>query len=63
MGTVLSFQSHKRVIARPPIAAASDASVIIFPGVRYERVPGTEHGVVSRRPTDLVVRPQAPPQP
>lgn len=63
MGTVLSFQSHKRMVPRPPVAASSAASVIIFPGVRYERVPGAELAVTSRRTTELVMRPQVPPQP
>lgn len=35
MATILSFTPRNAAITRPPLAV--EASVIIFPGVRYER--------------------------
>jgi hypothetical protein len=35
MATILSFTPRNTAITRPPLAV--EASVIIFPGVRYER--------------------------
>lgn len=64
MGTVLSFQPRKRIVARPALAAPSTpSSVVIFPGVRYERFPNGELGAATRRANELAVRPGLPPQP
>ncbi len=35
MATILSFTP--RSVSRPPLAIGTESSVIIFPGVRYER--------------------------
>lgn len=38
MGSVLSFAPRDVAIVRkPPMAAGATASIVIFPGVRYER--------------------------
>ncbi|MEQ1942249.1 hypothetical protein ABMA32_07480 [Mesorhizobium sp. VNQ89] len=38
MGSVLSFSPRESAIVRkPPVAAGATASIVIFPGVRYER--------------------------
>lgn len=63
MGTVLSFESRKRLVARPPIVATSTPSVVIFPGVRYERCSTGDIAAASRRANELAARPQLPQQP
>lgn len=41
MGSVLSFAPRDVAIARkPPMASGATASIVIFPGVRYERNEG-----------------------
>jgi hypothetical protein len=42
MGTVLSFQRRELKVPRPPAKADSKPSVVIFPGVRYERYGAAE---------------------
>jgi len=39
MATILSFTPKSAGVGRPPLAVGTESSVIIFPGVRYER-PG-----------------------
>jgi hypothetical protein len=41
MATILSFVPRKRPVSRP--AEAGSASIIIFPGVRYEDAGGLNH--------------------
>ena len=52
MGSVLSFQPRTAVLRTKRIAAEAAASVIIFPGVRYERetasLPAVETAAASR---------------
>jgi hypothetical protein len=38
MGTILSFVPRKAAKARPEASYGATASIIIFPGVRYERM-------------------------
>lgn len=40
MGNILAFRPRKSSAAKAPKRSASPATVIIFPGVRYERVEG-----------------------
>ena len=37
MGMLLSFSPHKATKPRPKPSSGTTASIIIFPGVRYER--------------------------
>jgi hypothetical protein len=37
MATILSFTPRSASVSRPPLAIGTESSVIIFPGVRYER--------------------------
>jgi hypothetical protein len=37
MATILSFTPRSASVPRPPLAIGTEGSVIIFPGVRYER--------------------------
>jgi hypothetical protein len=37
MATILSFTPRNASVPRPPPAIGTESSVIIFPGVRYER--------------------------
>jgi hypothetical protein len=37
MGSVLSFAPRQAATARKPVAAGATASIVIFPGIRYER--------------------------
>ena len=39
MATILQFTASRKV--RRPERAGKGAKVIIFPGIRYEKVPGT----------------------
>lgn len=63
MGSVVSFEPHRAGVRRSPQTADGSASIIIFPGVRYERTTacpavagdGVELSSVSHR-KDLVPR-------
>jgi hypothetical protein len=61
MGTILSFEPRKPGVPRPPEALSSPPSVVIFPGVRYERyvAPESKSG---RLIAKHAKRPAAPPQ-
>ena len=37
MGSVLAFQPREAASIRKPLAAGTTASIVIFPGIRYER--------------------------
>lgn len=37
MGSVLSFAPREAATVRKPLAAGTTASIVIFPGIRYER--------------------------
>ena len=37
MGSVLAFAPRDAATIRKPIAAGDTASIVIFPGIRYER--------------------------
>lgn len=37
MGSVLSFAPREAATVRKPPAAGATASIVIFPGIRYER--------------------------
>ena len=38
MGSVLAFQPRDAAnVRKPPLAAGDTASIVIFPGIRYER--------------------------
>ncbi|WP_353642154.1 hypothetical protein [Mesorhizobium sp. WSM2239] len=44
MGSIVSFVQKRAGASRPGLAAGTPATVIIFPGVRYER-PGGQNAV------------------
>ncbi|AMS43605.1 hypothetical protein AA2016_4695 [Aminobacter aminovorans] len=44
MGSVVSFMPRQAAIRRSPRTAETSASIIIFPGVRYERTKGPASG-------------------
>jgi hypothetical protein len=50
MGSILSFAPRQAAIGRSSRATVGSASVIIFPGVRYERQPDEDKdgGVASK---------------
>lgn len=37
MGSVLAFQPREAASIKKPLAAGATASIVIFPGIRYER--------------------------
>ncbi|AWC24924.1 hypothetical protein CO731_04416 [Aminobacter sp. MSH1] len=41
MGSIVSFMPRRATVHRAPRTAEASASIIIFPGVRYERTGGT----------------------
>lgn len=45
VGSVVSFIPRQRTARRPLRVAEKPAAIIIFPGVRYERVMSREPGV------------------
>lgn len=49
MGSVLSFAPRNAATSRKPIDPGATASVVIFPGIRYERpeAGGPEHDIAS----------------
>jgi hypothetical protein len=59
MGRILSFVPQQAANRRSPRAADAPASVIIFPGVRYERPPGDK----SRDGAEKNAAPLAAPSP
>lgn len=44
MATILSFTPRSASVPRPPLAIGTEGSVIIFPGVRYERPDDAARG-------------------
>lgn len=60
MGTVLPFQPRREPASRPPIALSTPPSVVIFPGVRYERYAAAD----AKTPLlALEAKPQVPSKP
>ncbi len=57
MGSLLSFAPRSAATTRKPVATGSTATVIIFPGVRYERPDPVYGGYKAAR------QPQANPIP
>ena len=54
MGSVLEFAPRDAATTRKPLAAGDTASIVIFPGIRYERQePGAAacEGAVNRAET------------
>jgi len=45
MGSVVSFMPRRAAVRKSPRSAETSASIIIFPGVRYERVKDAVTGV------------------
>jgi len=60
MGNLLSFAPRSAATTRKPIEAGATASVIIFPGVRYERPDPVYGGYKSARPAQSNTRPAKP---
>lgn len=64
MGSVLSFAPRDAATVRKPLAAGDTASIVIFPGIRYERhdetAPGAPQASHARRDSnrDKPRRPQ-----
>jgi hypothetical protein len=44
MADIISISLHRRTGYQPPRASGPGASIILFPGVRYERTEGSEDG-------------------
>lgn len=63
MGMILSFQPRKPARKQQPAATPATASVVLFPGVRYERLPGGEAAALTRRIGDLLPRLPTPQRP
>jgi len=42
MGHVLAFEPRNAATSRKEPTAGVTASIVIFPGIRYERQPGTQ---------------------
>jgi hypothetical protein len=50
MGSVLAFQPRDAAnVRKPPLAAGDTASIVIFPGIRYERHEQDARDAVSTR--------------
>ena len=47
MGSILPFQPRDAASIRKPIEAGASASIVIFPGVRYERREDAARDTVS----------------
>jgi hypothetical protein len=60
MGSLLSFAPRSAATTRKPIAPGTTASVIIFPGVRYERPDPVYGGYMSARPAQSNAIPGKP---
>lgn len=63
MGIVLSFQPRKPAQKRRPAATSATPSVVLFPGVRYERLPNGDAAGLTRRLGELMPRLPAPQRP
>lgn len=49
MGSVLAFAPRETATVRKPLAAGDTASIVIFPGIRYERhAPEAREAAISR---------------
>ena len=59
MGMVLSFPPLKRQSTKR-IVSGGDASVVIFPGVRYERMSSADLRGAMAKSIDRGLRPNAP---
>lgn len=42
MSSIIAFRPRRKAESKPKPGVAGDATVIIFPGVRYERSPAAE---------------------
>ena len=51
MGSVLSFAPRDAATVRKPLAAGDTASIVIFPGIRYERQDETPQTTSSKHET------------
>ena len=49
MGSIVSFQPRRAASRRKPAGAAATGSIIIFPGVRYERPVAAAGGLPAAR--------------
>ncbi len=58
MGKILSFQPKRKTASQPrPAGRPSASSVVIFPGIRYERLATQESAASKLRLPDLVTMP------
>lgn len=63
MGTILAFTPRRETVERSVSKHGPAASVVIFPGIRYERLTHAEP-VASKQPhTERRKRPLAPARP
>lgn len=53
MGKVLSFQPRRKSVSKPLATKPSASSVVIFPGIRYERLTSAETVASKLRLPDL----------
>jgi hypothetical protein len=60
MGSLLSFAPRRAAPSRKPVLAGATASVIIFPGVRYERADPVQGGYKAPRPAQASAAPAKP---
>jgi hypothetical protein len=51
MGSVLSFAPREAATVRKPLAAGATASIVIFPGIRYERQGEAPQATSAKRET------------
>lgn len=49
MGSVLAFAPRDAATAKKPIVGGTTASIVIFPGIRYERPDETPQVVPAKR--------------
>lgn len=47
MADIISISVHRRTGYQPPRTDGSGASIILFPGVRYERTEGSKESATS----------------
>ena len=52
MGSVVAFAPRDAATVRKPLAAGDTASIVIFPGIRYERHGSSEDARKSANHTD-----------
>jgi hypothetical protein len=60
MGMVLSFRPRTKRVSRPSVVAAAPPAVVIFPGVRYERLSPGEIAAGKARRNELTTQPTTP---